>query len=1151
LDLGWLGILGGLLLLAGLGTLAYDGSRKRRGNSPYSFPDAATNALDETAIQRMLRPQAAQPAQQPQAPPAHPSAALSQLPGRNPGSLPRSLRRLAPTVVPVRIMQRLTAAPRRLLVVAVLASLALTALSLGILWAGPLPVTDPPGTFVVGVAHMASGAQGHDFGVELADYIDRSTSAAGLSQVAVRRATAAPSTPESAAELRARMGASVLVWGEQGATGAITVGLALDPTFGPAIRPWERYADPDLALLALPDSVVMYFPQDRALDPMVPLVTALAYLGAGRYEEAADAAWGAQATLEQNGVPSDLGRVIEAAARYAREDYAGAAAAVDTLGAAASEEARNIRSAARLYAGDLSGALDDSEAVLASREASERLLARAQIVRARVRYRTGAYSQALSAMDEAARLDPAYDRVRLDRAEVFYRQAQPATAAEQASALPPSAQSYRLLGLVRLMLGQPEDAMRVFTLAADITDQWTATLRTEEARAQALGETKRAHAATDGIVKLNRQRAELSLYQGMALADVAKKEPPETFLGGIWRNLRGEKTTAERAIALMEEAARLDPRRPDVPLQMASVYAQQGDYDGAVDALGKARALDPSAPESYAALSRLYESRGMLKEAAAALEDLVGVAPGYYPAYADLQRLYSALGDAESARGAIERAAAIAPSTPEDHLWRGKYLRALDRREEAASELRLAATDPELWEAHLELGEMLLADGRGPDALAEFQAVLDARPNSERALLEAGRLLALAGRQDEAQTLFERLIAIAPRNVEGRIALLELLISKHEFDRAVEQGQAAVQAGGERADAHFFLGLAYEARGDWAQASQEYRAATERDPADFQAFLNLARSLFKQDLYIQSIEVCDKAIAMRADDPQPYTFKAEAQIELGNAGDALGTLGHALAVAPNDARVLAAVSKAYLAAGDNASAVAYANQASGRGPWGTLALGEAHLAGGRPREALDEFGRAAEMTTGAEQAIALTGRGRAFAALNDVERAEAAYTDALRADPRAGDPHLYAGLLAEQTGRTDRAFNEYRAAVQARPNWPPALYSLGRTYLQRGDLRNAEAAFAKATENAPNMVDAWFELGIARRNQGSTGSAVDALSKAVQLQQSHAEAWLYLGLSYEESGARPEAASAFERARDAAQSPEVRAQAEEGLARVR
>jgi hypothetical protein len=46
LDAGWLGLVGGLLLLAGVGTLAYDGTRKRRDNNPYSFPDAATNALD-------------------------------------------------------------------------------------------------------------------------------------------------------------------------------------------------------------------------------------------------------------------------------------------------------------------------------------------------------------------------------------------------------------------------------------------------------------------------------------------------------------------------------------------------------------------------------------------------------------------------------------------------------------------------------------------------------------------------------------------------------------------------------------------------------------------------------------------------------------------------------------------------------------------------------------------------------------------------------------------------------------------------------------------------------------------------------------------------------------------------------------------------
>jgi tetratricopeptide (TPR) repeat protein len=248
---------------------------------------------------------------------------------------------------------------------------------------------------------------------------------------------------------------------------------------------------------------------------------------------------------------------------------------------------------------------------------------------------------------------------------------------------------------------------------------------------------------------------------------------------------------------------------------------------------------------------------------------------------------------------------------------------------------------------------------------------------------------------------------------------------------------------------------------------------------------------------------------------------------------------------------LALVSRAYLAAGDNASAVAYGMEASDRGPWSAQALGEAHLAGGRPRQALDEFGRAVELTTGTDQAIALTGRGRAFAGLNEPDRAQTAFADALRADPRAAEPHLYAGLLSEQLGLADRALTEYRAAVRARPNWPAALYRLGRAYLQRGDLRNAEAALAKAAEHSPNMVDAWLGLGIARRNQGSTGAAVDALAKAVQLNPGHAEAWLYLGLSYEEAGARAEAIAAFERARDASGGTDVRAQAEEGLARVR
>src|SRR5439155_24436102 len=113
--------------------------------------------------------------------------------------------------------------------------------------------------------------------------------------------------------------------------------------------------------------------------------------------------------------------------------------------------------------------------------------------------------------------------------------------------------------------------------------------------------------------------------------------------------------------------------------------------------------------------------------------------------------LYKGMGDEADAQAALEQAIAIAPEIGNDHLWRGKFLNALGRTSEAEVEFRTAGQDPQLWEAHLLLGNLLLASGRGPEALAEFQEVLSTQPDNETALLNAGKLLVLAGKQDDAQ----------------------------------------------------------------------------------------------------------------------------------------------------------------------------------------------------------------------------------------------------------------------------------------------------------------------------------------------------------------------------------------------------------------
>jgi tetratricopeptide (TPR) repeat protein len=390
--------------------------------------------------------------------------------------------------------------------------------------------------------------------------------------------------------------------------------------------------------------------------------------------------------------------------------------------------------------------------------------------------------------------------------------------------------------------------------------------------------------------------------------------------------------------------------------------------------------------------------------------------------------------------------------------------------------------------------------------------------------------------------------------VDGHIVLLQLLLTKGEFDRAIAEGKRAVAAGDSRSDAHYFLGLAYETGSYRHDASTEYTTATTRDPDNFQAFLSLSRALFKEDRYIESIAAADQAAALRAADPQPYLWKAQSQLAITDVDGALSTLGVMLNLKPNDADALAITSRAYSAKGDPTSALGYAQQsiaAAPNNPAGVLALGDFYLSEGRAADAIQAFGSILDMGDATTQALAMTGLGRAYNLAGDTGRALNQYSAAAARYGSAAEPYLYLGHLYVQTGKWDDATAVYRRAVQLRPNWPLALYSLGKALLQRKDLQNAEAAYARAVTYSPNMVEAWFGLGIARRDQGHPGEAIDALTRATQLNTRYADAWFYLGLTYEETGQRAPASDAFEHARSSTANPALIRQAEDGLARVR
>lgn len=1157
MELGCLAAIGVLLLVMGGGTLLYERTRLSQGKRPLHFPDLTTTLIpegddpDATPVQpKRLFLHARTPS-----PPGHSRIERIQSKIRRftragrPKAAPAALMRQAGTNSSRRGVLTFAALSTLLFALAVIAALATTA--------GPQSTTK--NGVLVAIARFSGTSPENGLEDRLASDILQVAAASRRTDLVVTLPQAMPTTPEQAEAERARLKADFLWWGDVGPTGAITATLAFAPGFVVGQESWQRHTDPDTAAAIFPSTARVYLTAGVGTDPLVPLTLALAHLRAGDYQAAAIAAYGAQATLDEGNGSGQIARFVEAAANLAGGQPDKAVSLYGQMEKAGEPwpEAMVNRGLAYLKLSQWSESRSDADQAIASRASSDQVLARANLVRARSRYRRGVeLTQAVSDLDEALRLDPDYALAHLDKAEVLYRQSQPDAARSELEValarVPDTAPAYRLMGLVRLMLGQPDDAQSALSNAARLYSDWINALRSEEGRAQVAGDAARAEVATEGILALNRELAGVYLYEGMALADKARKEPDESFLGGVWRNIRGEPTLYEKAISQMQEAARLDPRRADIPVQMSSVYLQMGDTGAGAQALATARQLDPTAPEPYMALARLQEAQRNIPEAIKTLSELTTNSQRYYAGYEELYKLYRSMGDMQSANSSLQSALQFAAQSPADHLWRGKFLRTLGSTAEAEGELRAALVDPDLWEAHVHLGEILQAANRRPEALAEFQQALAVQPQDARALMGAAQLLVLAGQLAEAETLFARLTSVVPQDVNGHIAYSQLLFSKGDIQGAIEQGKEAVAADASRDDAHFYLGLAYEAQSDWPHAIEQLRATIERNPAHFEALIRLGRALYFDDRYADVMQVAQTAINLRGDDAQPYRWKAAAQLALGDRAGALASLSSSLQIYPQYVEALALASKIYATQGDFTSALdlaARATQADPRNPSGLLAAGEAYLQQGSSSEADKAFENA--LATGLQKAEALTGKGRAAYLAGDFPKAVKLYADALALDPTFAEASLYAGDTYAQLGNWDEALRQYSRAAQVRPRWALASYSQGKAFLQRGDTSSALLAFERAIASVPNYADAWAARGITYRSRGQQRDAIAALQQATKLSPGYADAWLSLGLTYEELGDRAQAVQAFTHAINTASSPATRQQAESGLQRVK
>jgi len=194
------------------------------------------------------------------------------------------------------------------------------------------------------------------------------------------------------------------------------------------------------------------------------------------------------------------------------------------------------------------------------------------------------------------------------------------------------------------------------------------------------------------------------------------------------------------------------------------------------------------------------ERSGRLAEAAATYQQLLATTPGLPDCWYNLARLQKALGDFDSALAS--------------------YQQALDHR----------ITGPE--EVYLNRG-VIYADFLRDDRAAEaaLRTALALNPDYVPALLNLANLCEDVGRREESLALYERLLALAPRNSEAlsRYASLKGLTGADDLLAVRMRGAISTPATSsiEKASLGFALGKVLDGCGAYDEAFSAYSAANQ------------------------------------------------------------------------------------------------------------------------------------------------------------------------------------------------------------------------------------------------------------------------------------------------------------------------------------
>jgi tetratricopeptide (TPR) repeat protein len=338
-----------------------------------------------------------------------------------------------------------------------------------------------------------------------------------------------------------------------------------------------------------------------------------------------------------------------------------------------------------------------------------------------------------------------------------------------------------------------------------------------------------------------------------------------------------------------------------------------------------------------------------------------------------------------------------------------------------------------------DLAALYLMRGDAEEAKEVLGEIRRLQPGDPAAARQLAALHLIEGNLPAAQGLISETLSKDPNDREARVLRARIDLAEGRYVIAAETLRRVVEEEPKSVDGNLYLAKAVAAQAQWQEARTLFLLVLDRVPEHFGASLDLARTYLGMGRPLDALESVDRALKIRAGDPEARWVKARALLEAGRGSEA------------------EAEYRALAAAKDGGAAA-------------LTGLGRTLELQGRRDEALQAYREARRRAPGLVDAVIwemdlLDRMGRH----DEVERVGLALLE------RSGEaPPVLNALAVHALGRRqpDRAKGYLARSLAAAPDAVPTLEIQARVLLAEGDAEGAAQVLEKALRTHPDRVSA-------------------------------------------------------------------------------